>query len=1213
MVDRLLVDLASDGRASVSAWREGDDFPDRGPSFELTWPLDSGALSDLRWYLEDYLVAPFGVYEERGPHVQAQLAEWGEAVFSALFATGPARDAYVGLRHRLATTELVFRSSSPAMLGLPWELMRDPAHPTPLALDLAGMSRSLPNSELARSIAVPGGRFRVLMVISRPAGTQDVGYQMIARPLLRRLEAVRGEVDLVVLRPPTLDALAETLAAAAAQGEPFQVVHFDGHGIFNQHPATGHDRKTGRGPEGFLMFEKPGGGPDEVSASALAQVLKAARIPVVVLNACQSGAIGKDLEAAIASRLLQEGTASVVAMAYSVYAVAAAEFMTAFYERLFAGDPVSMAVTAGRQRMFTRSMRPSPKGDMSLADWLIPVHYLRRDVSFPQARTTRAGSLPLDEILDQVRSARTGDGAGDLDAVGSFVGRDALFYELEVAARLQKVIVLHGAGGTGKTELAKAFGRWWRDTGGVRYPNWVFVHSFEPGLASFGLDGVINAIGARLFLGDFVKLDAADRRAVVEQMLAEERMLLIWDDFESVRSMPDPHGAAASLGKDGWRDIRRFLAQVAERGRSAVIITSRNPEKWVRDARRITVGGLTPPEAAEYADYLLAPYQGAARQRTNRAFGDLMEWLDGHPLSMRLILPHLDTATSSTLLDALRGTVPLPGSDEDEGERMLSLAASITYSYTHLAESTRCLLPAICLLQAIADADILMFFSRAPKVPARFRGATTEDWKNALDDASGAGLLTPLGAGMYRIHPALPAYLASQWRNEGPKGHKAERKQATRSLLSACADFSVWLTAQIESGDRQLAYTVLELQHRTLSSMLSYALAHGRWQEAEQIVEPLGQYWDVRGLTAEADAWADRILLATEDDDGAPPEVGTPAWTLWLAFTAQRADHRPGDRLHLDRIEDAYQRTRARLEADARSPQQQAQLAGIYGMLGRNASMRSDLDAAERWYRKSLAKWKKLGDKPRVAQVFHSLGRIAQERQLWDDAETWYRKSLAIEERLSDMPAREANYHQLGTVAIMLGKPQDAFGWYEKSLAILTDIGDRPGMATSYHNIGVLFYMLGRLDEAEQWERRALAIREELGDKPGIVRTFQALGLIAQARMQLDDAVDWYQQSLAVDNELTEWPGMVPTYTQLSALAEAQGQLKQALEWAIRSVAIFDSIPHPSAGNGPDMTARLTARLGLATLKECWQNVTGDPLPEVVRQYVKSHAPPAGG
>ena len=66
-------------------------------------------------------------------------------------------------------------------------------------------------------------------------------------------------------------------------------------------------------------------------------MLAAGGVPVVVLNACQSGAVGKELEASVATALLQAGCAAVVAMAYSVYAVAAAEFMAAFYETLFAG------------------------------------------------------------------------------------------------------------------------------------------------------------------------------------------------------------------------------------------------------------------------------------------------------------------------------------------------------------------------------------------------------------------------------------------------------------------------------------------------------------------------------------------------------------------------------------------------------------------------------------------------------------------------------------------------------------------------------------------------------------------------------------------------------------------------------------------------------------------------------------------------------------
>ena len=34
-------------------------------------------LEDLRWYLEDYLRAPYGVYGDRGPMIEASLGVWG--------------------------------------------------------------------------------------------------------------------------------------------------------------------------------------------------------------------------------------------------------------------------------------------------------------------------------------------------------------------------------------------------------------------------------------------------------------------------------------------------------------------------------------------------------------------------------------------------------------------------------------------------------------------------------------------------------------------------------------------------------------------------------------------------------------------------------------------------------------------------------------------------------------------------------------------------------------------------------------------------------------------------------------------------------------------------------------------------------------------------------------------------------------------------------
>lgn len=198
--DRLLVDLASDGQVGVLFWPDGG-FPEKVSQGPLVWPLDGGALDDLRWYLEHYLTAPFGVWEDRGPAVRAQLAVWGEQVFASVLGDGPARHVYE--RERDHGLEVMFRSADPRLLGLPWELMRDPEGP--VALRAGGISRSIPVADRAPTLQVPGGKLRVLMVISRPAGTADVAYQMVARPLLERLDAVRGEVELTVLRPPTLD------------------------------------------------------------------------------------------------------------------------------------------------------------------------------------------------------------------------------------------------------------------------------------------------------------------------------------------------------------------------------------------------------------------------------------------------------------------------------------------------------------------------------------------------------------------------------------------------------------------------------------------------------------------------------------------------------------------------------------------------------------------------------------------------------------------------------------------------------------------------------------------------------------------------------------------------------------------------------------------------------------------------------------------------
>jgi tetratricopeptide (TPR) repeat protein len=1204
--DRLVVDLVGDGQAEVLSWPDGG-LPERVARVPLAWPLDGEVLEDLRWYLEEYLLAPFGVWEERGPAVRGRLAGWGDEVFGSVFGSGTARDAYQRARDR--GLEVVFRSRQPELLALPWELMRDGAGP--VALGDGGISRALPVAEATQTVAVPGGKLRVLMVISRPGGTSDVGYQMVARPLLERLDAVRGDVELTVLRPPTFDALGVAVRQAAGAGTPFHVVHFDGHGSMPKGAGGGaaalRPGMMAAPGEGVLAFEKPGGGSEHVGASQVAAVLARARVPVVVLNACQSGAVGKELEASVATALLQAGCAAVVAMAYSVYAVAAAEFMAAFYESLFAGDSVGQAVTTGRRRLFGRDARPSPKGDMPLADWLVPVHYMRREVRFPQARTARpAAAPPLDEMLDQIRAAPSEAAAQDplAAAAGVFVGRDDLFYQLETAARLQRVVVLNGPGGTGKTELAKGFARWLRDTGGVDDPRLACWHSFEPGVASFGLDGVITGIGLDAFGADFARLDPPQRLEAVKGLLGQYRALLVWDNFESVREMPDPAGATPPLDEEGCARLREFLEWVRDHSRSAVVITSRAQEEWLGDVRRIGVGGLSRAEAAQYAGYLLAPYPAAQRRRERRSFGELLDWLDGHPLAMRLTLPRLETTDPGDLLAGLRGTAPL--SDGDAGPlpgRLSSLGACISYSFAHLSDQTRRLLPALSLFHGFAEENTLMLMSAVEGVPGRFAGVSKQEWTAVLQDAARVGLVTGIGAGMYRIHPALPGYLAAGWHAEDPAGYGQERQACEQALSAACATFSEWLTGQIASGNAPLAYTLIGLQRRTLGAMLGHALDHHAWDDASGIVRALDEYWDTRGLGAEAAAWADRILAAI----AGPGQAQTPpARWLWL-YTMGRQASRQQAAGQPDQAGQAYRQALAWLEKQPETEWRRKSIAVAYHQLGVTAQDRGRLDEAEDWYRKSLTLSEELSDRPTMARTYHQLGVTAYLRGRLDEAEDWHRKSLTLSEELSDRPTMAGAYHQLGMTAEDRGRLDEAEDWYRKSLIIKEELGNRPSMASSYHQLGMTAQNRGRLDEAEDWYHKALTINEELGDRPGTAITYHQLGITAQDRGRLDEADDWYRKSLTISEELDDRPGMALTYAQLGLLAEDRDQDSLALAWNIRCVTLFSEFPSPLTGTGSGALTRLTRQLAMPALEEAWQQATGQPLPQAVRDYITSY------
>ena len=206
------------------------------------------------------------------------------------------------------------------------------------------------------------------------------------------------------------------------------------------------------------------GAADPVSADQLSALLHEYRIPIMVLNACQSAMIdtaATDAFASVAAALQRAGVRGVVAMAYALYVSGARVFLPAFYRRLFEQGSITEAVRAGRQAMLLQQGRICYRGEFPLQDWLVPVVYQQDPPDLPFTGRSVASAAV------QERLTLPPDIAQD-DTPYGFIGRDSAVLALERAMRRPPAgMLIHGLGGIGKTTLARGFVQWLADTGGL--------------------------------------------------------------------------------------------------------------------------------------------------------------------------------------------------------------------------------------------------------------------------------------------------------------------------------------------------------------------------------------------------------------------------------------------------------------------------------------------------------------------------------------------------------------------------------------------------------------------------------------------------------------------------------------------------------------------------------------------------------------------------
>jgi tetratricopeptide (TPR) repeat protein len=1165
-------------------------------------PLGMLEADDARWYLERYYLWPADEFENRARRIEAELPRWGRLLWDAvLTALGP--DAAKAFAAWLATSEHGRRSLSiqveapdpdrdppsrsrgtAALLALPWELLRDREgwffHHHRVSL-----RRLMPSG---RPVLPSEAPIRVLAVVARPAKAGIIDPRVSATGLLEAVEPLGSAVEVDFLRPPTLPALVKALSE-----NRYHVMHFDGHGVYESDTGLGH-----------LCFESPhpqrreAGEMDLVPGDRLREALGDRPLPLVFLEARQSadeGAYeGKVAGSAVATALLAAGAGALIAMSHSVLVETARRFTTELYRHLCEGQTVGQAVSAARTALFLDHDRGKVTNGLPLHlhDWFVPV-LLQRGEDQPLL----SGGVhlhPLTERTKQERAFATHSLPPALphQFVGRLPERLALERLCEVpfspnhrAAHPQRIGLIIGVGGQGKTTLAVELGRWLHRTG--LFPGGVAFVSLE---GIMGMTAVLSALGRAVMNGFVVKGDGeaehAEAREMLKTHLRQRRTLLILDNFESM--LPPPPDAPQA---EQWLhepelltallDLAHDLAQVGE---SRVLITSREGIDDPRfcagpENRVVTLGGLSRWEAIELVGEICRREGIRPEAATEEDLGALVDAVSGHPRSLVLLPPLLKeqgvagvTERLHELMAELEAKYP--------GQREKSLFASLKLSLDRLPKWVREKLPPLGLLRVGASLTLLKH-----ALPLEDR-----DLRPFVASLTGRALATLQDGNYLRFHPALSALIraesaiqdAEAWPRtvEGaielidtlyklqfgaePARAVALATAELPNLLQvldhlAQTDDAASLVRAVESvtslegllhrtHHRRALVHLSTLRQELASRLEATAWSKARfqvlWAQADRLLEA--------GQLVEALAEAEKLV---ENADRAGPSAYPHAdYDQALAHFTRGRIWRWMSRSEeaLEELEGARQRLA--LMHQAQAVRRMAAL--CLGDEGDCLQALGRLDEAAERYRQAIDEHSRLGDERSLAATRGQLATVRLAQGRLDEAlDEWQSVRLAFE-ALAEPAALAVAWHQIGHIHQQADRLVDAERAYQASLAHHQARNDRFGAANTMSQLAIVTDRMGHLEESVAWDRRALALRMSLKDRHheaisrnNLAHSLRRLGHLAEAEEEVLQAIK-IREGLGLSAEpWRSWGILCHIKRDLGEATAAQEARESALAW----------------------------------------------------------------
>jgi tetratricopeptide (TPR) repeat protein len=1141
----------------------------------FTFSLNEQEQEALRWYFEDYLLYPSDPAPRIANSIEASLADMGVKLHQDLFeSSDAAREIWTTIRDWWGDTrvEIVTDAQEPAVI--PWELIRDPQNGHALALQARAFVRTIINTPpILKATLDAAGPIRILLVICRPSDTPSAPFRSVAIRISASLSG-RDDFRLDVLRPPTYAAMEARLQSAKAEGQPYHIVHFDGHGTYEDLSRYPLPIPLPKGERGYLHFEGPSGKSQPVSGEKLGKALVAADVPLLALNACRSAYAetpatpGKVLASdqsrsfgSLAQEVMAAGVVGVLAMRYEVYVVTAAQFVSDLYVSLTQGATLGEAVTWSRARLAEAPQRALGYEPRPLQDWSVPLVYEAAPFAIAPARHKPEQPSALPPLTGFPEPPIPG-----------FVGCDDTLLKLDQAFTKRRVVLLYGPAGSGKTATATEFAAWYTRTHGVEGP--ALFTSFERHTPlTQALDTVGRAFAQTLeHRGvNWSELSVAERYDEAQRLLQDHPALWVWDSVETIAGFPS--GVESAWSSAEQREFSDFLRLIAGT-KAKILLTSRREETaWLGDLpERILMSNMQLDDFIPLAQKLTEAHKQPLR--SVRDWWPILQFTRGNPLTSTALVEQAlrDNLRSGEQIEAFierlrAGDAAL---NDANGDRARSIRASLNYGFdVGFNDSESRQLALLHFFQGWVNADALLMMGNptAPWSLPALRDMTREDCDSLLDRAAEVGLLTRIkgkgeyvadapwrrdpiheagdSSGQYMANPMLPwffkplfAAIYPERQSADPSIEPADRKAATWAFVGATGELGEAFNRGYTQGD-QSAIRSLFAEEGNLLHARRLACAYGWWDPLVRVMQGLRSLYTHMGRQEDWARLVDEVTPFLFDPATDGPLPGREE--QWIVFSEYRAQLAAGtgqwaeaERLQRLRLDWAGRSAAAALESppEALNDDQRNRirtLAGAYSRLGNALREQGRLKEYLPCHEEAIRLYRLIEDRVAEASATFSLAAFYLRIGDLDAADRCYDRSLKLRDK-TDRLGKSRVLSQQGYVALVrliqaqeAGQSREAWEVFYKTacdkyedaldLQERDAVGAVSDLAVTHGQLGNIHRIAENADKALEHYPKALKLFEQAGQLGQAVEVRFYIALTLQDKSRFAEALEYAQEA----------------------------------------------------------------------------------------------------